>query len=345
VLSAIGAWAQDASRLLEQPALPRTGVACPSPSLYSPLRPDPEGTPTVVGIAVYFNDISYLSDTDQTITADLTVIERWRDARLADASRGEWSADCPVPGAELWMPSPEPENLRARQQFYPARFLVNGQGVITLGSRQLMTVGHPMKFHDFPFDTQHLRFTIWPMLSTNRELVFHPLEKWVGRTPEFTLQGWAFGTPTAVVSEANRQTRVGTFSKYDVVIEARRDWSYYAWKLGLPLTMIVLMAYTVYWIPPTAAPQQVAIGMTSMLTLIAYMLALGGSLPKISYLTRADRFFVGSALLVFLGLMKAVSNLVWLSRNQSTLVERADRLGRWLYPVGMMVNGLLALVM
>lgn len=36
-------------------------------------------------------------------------------------------------------------------------------------------------------------------------------------------------------------------------------------------------------------------------------LALGSTLPRISYLTRADRFFVGSAILVFLGLVKAVA--------------------------------------
>ena len=57
----------------------------------------------------------------------------------------------------------------------------------------------------------------------------------------------------------------------------------YAWKFGLPLTLIVLMAYGVYFIPASAVGQQIGLGMTSMLTLIAYMLTVGSTLPRISY--------------------------------------------------------------
>jgi hypothetical protein len=115
-----------------------------------------------------------------------------------------------------------------------------------------------------------------------------------------------------------------------------RHWGYFAWKLGVPLLLIVLMAYTVYFIPPTGVAQQVGVGMTSMLTLIAYMLALGGSLPKISYLTRADRLFVGCAVLVFLGLLKAILTTVWVAKDAKDTIRRVDRLGRWFYPVALL---------
>jgi hypothetical protein len=78
--------------------------------------------------------------------------------------------------------------------------------------------------------------------------------------------------------------------------------------------------------------------MTSVLTLIAYMLTLGNSLPKISYLTLADKVFVGSAVLVFLGLLKGISTLVLVQRERKTTIDRLDRAGRWLYPVGIAVN-------
>jgi hypothetical protein len=82
-----------------------------------------------------------------------------------------------------------------------------------------------------------------------------------------------------------------------------------------------------------------------MLTLIAYMLSLGSTLPKISYLTRADHFFVGSAILVFLGLMKAVLTLVLAQGPHAALVDRANRWGRWIYPLGMLVNFALAFLL
>ena len=89
--------------------------------------------------------------------------------------------------------------------------------------------------------------------------------------------------------------------------------------------------------------QQIGLGMTSMLTLIAYMLALSGSLPRISYLTRADWFFVGAALLVFLGLVKAVMTSA-LGRGQDTPATlRMNWWGRMLYPIGMILTLVLAL--
>ena len=45
--------------------------------------------------------------------------------------------------------------------------------------------------------------------------------------------------------------------------------------------------------PSVAVVQQIALGMTSKLT-------IGSTLPRISYSTRADRFFIGSVILVSL---------------------------------------------
>jgi hypothetical protein len=32
--------------------------------------------------------------------------------------------------------------------------------------------------------------------------------------------------------------------------------------------------------------------------------------------------------------------VIWLHRERKALVERADRIGRWLYPAGMLLNAL-----
>jgi hypothetical protein len=75
-----------------------------------------------------------------------------------------------------------------------------------------------------------------------------------------------------------------------------------------------------------------------MLTLIAYMLTLGSTLPRISYLTRADRFFIGSAVLVFLGLVKAVAAASLAQGPHAATLDRANRWGRWVFPLAMLAN-------
>jgi hypothetical protein len=280
-----------------------------------------------------FQDISRLSDVEQTMAADVTVIVRWHDPRLADPARGDGSADCALPGKNLWMPSIEPENLRSRQAFYEPRFLVDAQGTATLVRRLLVEVANPLDLHDFPFDRHQFRIRLWPTISWSEEVVFHPLHQSLPISRDLTILGWNVGTPAASVHEGQRFGRLGTFSHYDVVVEMARDWRYYAWKLGLPLLLIVFMGYGVYFLPPSATAPQVALGMTAMLTLIAYMLALGSTLPKIPYLTRADLLFVGGAVVVFLGLLKAVLNAIWLTRDAQNIIRWTDLMGRVLYPV------------
>jgi hypothetical protein len=321
---------------LERKVAPHSGVPCPDPGTYSLLRPDQSG-PTVVGLGAFLQDLASLSDTDQTMDIDAYFVVRWRDPRLADPGRGEGSADCPVPVGRLWMPAIEPESLRARQLFYPDRFLVDARGVVTFARRLWAKVAYPLDFRDFPLDRHKWTITMWPVLSRSDEVLFHSLDNLNGMSNRLSIQGWKVGALRTRVSTDTRP-QPGTFARFDVDIDLTRDWTYHAWKLGLPLTLIVLMAYGVYFIPASAVAQQIGLGMTGMLTLIAYMLSLGSTLPRISYLTRADRFFVGSAILVFLGLMKAVLTLVLAQGPHAAVVDRINRWGRWIYPLGMVVN-------
>lgn len=327
---------------LEREVAPSADARCPDPSLYSVVRPDPPGEPTVVGLATFFQDLAALNDADQTLDTDVYVMMRWRDARLANSAGGVSSAECPVPAGRLWMPQLEPERLRSRQMFYPDRFLVDPRGVVTLVRRLWVKVAYPLDFRDFPFDRHAWTITLWPVVSGREEIVFHPMTRGTGVSDRLTLQGWRVGAARVTATEGPRVGRSGMFARFDAVIDLERDWSYYIWKLGLPLTLIVLMAYGVYFIPSAAVPQQIGLGTTAMLTLIAYMLTLGNTLPKISYLTRADRFFVGSALLVFIGLMKAVATLALAQGPRARYIEHADRWGRVFYPLALLANAALA---
>jgi Neurotransmitter-gated ion-channel ligand binding domain len=327
---------------LEREVAPHSEARCPDPRAYSLTRPDVAGGPTVVGVGIFFQDVAYLSDVDQTLDADIYVVTRWHDPRLADPTRADASADCPPPDGRLWMPALEPESLRGRQAFYPSRFLVDGRGVVTYARRLWVKVSYPLDFRDFPLDRHRWMVTLWPVLSRAGEMVFHPLRRVTAMNDHLSIQGWRIGAPRATASKAQRVARPGTFARFDVELDLERDWSYHAWKLGLPLILIVLMAYGVYFIPASAVAQQIGLGMTSMLTLIAYMLTLGSTLPRISYLTRADRFFVGSAVLVFLGLVKALMTIVLAQSPDARLVQRADRWGRWIYPFAVVANFALA---
>jgi hypothetical protein len=334
---------EEIKALLDAPIDPRGTGSCPPPERFSITRPDPPGTPTLVGLAVLFQDVSALNDVDQTISADLYLVERWVDLRLADPDRGDGSVDCAASLKPLWIPTVEPENLRARQRFYDDRFLVNAHGLVTMARRLLVQVAQPMDFTDFPLDRQTWKFTLWPAYSNSSELLFYAMRGTSGpETP--TIQGWRVGQPHAQTTLTARGNRLGVFARFDAALELRRIPQFYAWKLGLPLLLIGLMSYLVYFIPAAMVPQQIALGMTGILTAVAYMLSLNSSLPKIGYVTRADRLFVGVITLAFLGLVKGVVVAALQARGRAQLVARFDHLGRWLYPAAMAAVVIAALV-
>jgi hypothetical protein len=124
---------------------------------------------------------------------------------------------------------------------------------------------------------------------------------------------------------------LGQRSRADFGLIVHRELGHTLWKVLVPLILIVFMAWTVFWIDPTLLPPQVGIATSSVLTLIAFNLSLGYLLPRISYLTRADRFILGCSVLVFLALGETVltSRLAKTDRYDAAL--RVDRWSRWLY--------------
>ena len=116
-------------------------------------------------------------------------------------------------------------------------------------------------------------------------------------------------------------------------LEATRNTGFYMLKVFLPLTLIVMMSWAVFWIHPSATAPQISVSATSMLTLIAYLFALTGLLPRVSYLTRADYFVVDSMLLVFLGFVEALVTTSLAVRDRTELALRIDGCCRWAFPL------------
>jgi hypothetical protein len=272
---------------------------------------------------MFFQDVTQFNDVDQTLTADVYVLVRWRDPRLADPRRGDGSAECPLPGANLWSPIVEADNLRARQQFYDARFLVDGKGTITYGRRLLVQVANPVDLRNFPFDHHAWTFTFWPMLARSDEVVFHPLQRFTGREDRVSLQGWSVGNPQASASVEARRARMGSYSRFDVTIELKRGLEVLHLEAGIPTHAhrpdgVQRLLHSVdrrraadrrgHDVHADARGVYVDARQQPAQDLLSH---------------RADRFFLGSAVLVFCGLLKGILTTVWINQEKKDVIQRA----------------------
>ena len=69
------------------------------------------------------------------------------------------------------------------------------------------------------------------------------------------------------------------------------------------------------------------------LTLIAFRLALGSTLPPISYLTDLDIFNIGGTILVFAALLEVVVTAALWDKDRQTLAHRVNSASRLVFPL------------
>ena len=121
----------------------------------------------------------------------------------------------------------------------------------------------------------------------------------------------------------------------------KRNLGYYILKVILPLSLIVMMSWAIFWIHPEQSGTQIAMSITCVLTLMTYRSVVDYLLPKLSYMTRMDVFILGSTILLFVSLVQAVYTSMLVSDSRNELAERIDVICRWLFPLmfGMVVLG------
>ena len=109
-------------------------------------------------------------------------------------------------------------------------------------------------------------------------------------------------------------------------IKIHRQPTYDILKVIIPLCLIVTMSWLPRWIDPEQIGTNIGVSTSAFLTLVAYLFAITVLLPRVSYITRIDRFILLSTLTVFAGLIRTVVNTVLIRGENASKAERIDHL-------------------
>lgn len=154
----------------------------------------------------------------------------------------------------------------------------------------------------------------------------------IGLAEKLTIQDWrVLSTGTRV--QPYRAALGIEIAGYVFEFTAARNAHHFIIKVIIPLILIVMMSWAVFWIEPNDAATQVGIASTAMLTLIAYRFAVDSDVPKLPYLTRLDAFILMSSVLVFLSLVEVLITTKFASRDRGELARTIDRRCRWIFPL------------
>jgi hypothetical protein len=309
--------------------------ACTVPADLVTTRPNATGEPTPVRVSFYVLDIEAIDDAKQSVTIDFVMDLRWQDPRLGEISRNA-GIPCRFALDAVWNPAVQIFNQRRVWARLPAQVQVTSDGEVAYGQRYYGTLASRLRLQAFPFDVQSLPINVVSFLeTTDVVLVFD--DKNTGRDEVFSVAGWKVGRGDAKVYDyrvvsAHKGDLKRYFSRLDYTYEASRDVSFYSWKVVLPLTLIVVMSWAVFYIEAGQIGPRLGVATTSILTLIAFLFSLRGILPPVSYLTRMDYFVYGSLGMVFAAYLEALTTSNLALKKKYALALRVDRGARVLWP-------------
>jgi hypothetical protein len=299
-------------------------------------RPNADSGPTQISVAIWFVDVSSIDSAQQSFTADVIVILRWKDPRLAHTGGGValYSLD------RIWNPRVVVVNeTNSINHRFPDSVEVAADGTVIYRQRFVGSFTQALVLKSFPFDKQVFRLQLAAVKYGPSEVSLVPDQKWIaagirqaaGISPSITLPDWTVEkwevNPLVYALAPGLEN-----SGYVFAFTASRNVQHYILKVILPLVLIVMMSWAVFWIDPNTSNSQLNIAVTSMLTLIAYRFAVDSQLPRLPYTTRLDAFILTSTLLVFFSLIEVLVTAILDNNRQTARAKKIDRYCRVISP-------------
>ena len=299
-------------------------------------RPRKEGEATKVLVGVQVVDVTNIDDVSQSINVDFIVRQTWTDSRMIPYEGCKFTLE------KVWTPHIDVVNsghLWTRLRDYVEVFQF---GRVQYMQRYHGAVVFPYQAHRFPFDKHEIALSFMSLEYGQSEVVLVNDDKFTGRSSnEFNVADWSIGSVLTFVQSTYLDASERDHSQLNITLEAQRRTSYFIWKVMVPLTLIVAMSWSVFWLDPARYGPQVGLSATSMLTLIAFLFATQAIVPRLNYLTIMDKFVLGSTILVFLALAEAVMTAYFIAKEREALAVRMDRHCRLIFPAAFAVMILL----
>ena len=299
-------------------------------------RPGADDGATQVSIGIWIIDVTSIDSAQQNFTAEMAIVLRWKDPRLAHTGKGIVRH----PLEQIWHPRMVIVNETSSvTRKFPDFVEVEPDGKVIYRQRYAGAFTQPLRLRSFPFDRQTFRIQFVAVRYLPNEVQFVPDQDWIDNgikhaggiaepitLPDWTIEKWE-------TRQLNYKLAPGfEHSGYAFEFTASRDVEHYILKVIFPLVLIVMMSWTVFWTEPTNSNTQFSVAVTSMLTLIAYRFAVDSELPRLPYMTRLDLFFLISTLLVFLSLIEVLVTTILDNKRQLTRAKRIDRYCRIIVP-------------
>jgi hypothetical protein len=295
------------------------------------MRPNAGGAPEQITLRLGLLDIVEIDDREQVFEVDIFVEVRWQDPRLA--AEGDAAADLrTVALDDIWDPRLTIVNSRGLDVLLPQVATVDRQGNVIVRQRLAGPLAVDLDLRKFPFDRQRLPIEVVSYQYSQDEIVFSGDSEMVAKLDQFSGDGWTYYAiePEPFVLRLKDGGRGGSGLAF--AVSAERKPAYFVLTIVLPMTVILFLAWMVHWLPVDVIPARMGTASATVFSLIAFGVSFRLTLPKIAYLTDADRFGLYSTLLVLASLAVTIVGIRLVGAERKEASERLARGARWAFP-------------
>jgi hypothetical protein len=297
--------------------------------------------PIKVSVGLHISNLADINQTSETFDAAGYLMYSWRDSRLAYKPQpNETSRAANLD--EIWHPAMEMVNFKSSTN---SDTLVDilPDGTVQAQERFAKTLSSGLALQKFPFDRQSLQVVLESLKYDDRsvKLLADPQKISIGKDSFVSLSEWQIGTVIGSNDKSFFPPEQQHYSRVTVKVQVKRNYGFYVLKVMMPLLLITIASWSVFWIDPQEFSTQIGIAFTNLLTVVALLLVINDTLPRVGYLTLMDGF----TMICFMTILVAI--LVLVIAHRSTTKDNRDRahkvqdLARSIVPIGFVLANLI----
>jgi hypothetical protein len=295
------------------------------------LSPPSDPGPATVKVWFALHDINDIGDEEETFGFNGVLRLTWKDPRQAFDPAAAGVREKIYQGAfqfdeisPAWFPQVYLANEGGAFETTAVTLRISPDGTSVLTSSIDAIAETSLSMRRFPFDSQTLKavFRI-PGFSTD-EVVF------VGEGAEFDSR---MEVPQWNPEGVGISVEAGPSPGFVLNVYVRRDPMFTLRLVGLPLALIVVLSWSVFWMERSSLGDRISVSFVGILTAVAYQIVVGDLLPHVSYITLMHAFLNFS---FFIMCASVVINLVVGACDKNgrvALGDLIDRRCRLLFPI------------
>ena len=226
----------------------------------------------------------------------------------------------------------------------------SSNGYYYVSGRCKAIIPYKADYHKFPFDIQNLNISIENKVANSKTLVYIPDNSTtnINNLKDDNIEilngdQYSIKSLKALESSYIYTTNFGDpqvegnekYSRLEFHIGVDRDPTGIMQKIALPLIVVLILAYLVFYIPDHEIGTASGLTVTALLAAIAFHWTLNDSLPKVSYLTTIDKIFYLVYAYIFYAMAQTILtfNLSRKGEYWQNISNKIEIHSRYLFPL------------